>query len=83
MVGTPGYSYQVHICAEGWVYLESKNLRESIVDLIAAYFIFNIAYPKFLDAILLFFQHYVFKLKDDQRLPNAAVKLNGNQQKIN
>jgi len=82
IVGTPGYSCQVHVCAEGAVFTESKSLRDAIIDLIAAYFVFNICYPKYLDAILLFFQHYVFKLKDEQRLPNSTVKLLGNLQKI-
>jgi len=80
--GTPGYSYQVFVCAEGSVFIESKSLQNSIIDLIAAYYIFNIAYPKYLDAILLIFQHCVLKLKDDQRMPNSAVKLVGNLQKI-
>jgi len=78
VVGTPGYSYQVYVCAEGSVYIKSKSLRESIVNLIAAYFVFSIVYPKGVDVILLFFQHYVFKMKDSQRLPNAAVQLIGN-----
>ena len=83
VTGTPGqHDCQVFICAEKSIFLESQSLKDSIIDLIAVYFIFNIAYPKYLDAILLFFQHFVFKIKDQQRLPNSTVKLIGNLQKI-
>ena len=82
VVGTPGYSYQVFVCAEGSIFIESNSLQSSIIDLIAAYYVFNIVYPKYLDTILLFFQHCVMKLQDTQRMPNSAVKLVGNLQKI-
>jgi len=63
IVGTPGCSCQVHVCAEGAIFIQSKSLiRDAIIDLFAAYFVFNICYPKYLDAILLFFQHYIFNL---------------------
>ena len=80
VTGTP--ESQVFICAEKFILLESKSLKDSIIDLIGVYFIFNIAYQENVNAILLFFQHYVFKMKDQQPLPNSTAKLVGNLQKI-
>lgn len=73
---------QVFICAEGSVLLESKSIKDSIIDLISIYYIFDISYPKCLNSVLLFFQHYVFNLKDQQPLPNATAKLVTNLQKL-
>ena len=84
VTGTPGqHESQVFVGAEKFILLESKSLKDSIIDLIGVYFIFNIAYPKRANAILLFFQHYVFKIKDQQPMPNPTTKLVGNLQKIN
>jgi hypothetical protein len=41
-------------------------------DLMSAYFAFNIAYPRQLYPILLFLQHHVFGIKDNQTIPNIV-----------
>lgn len=61
---------------------ESKTVKDSIIDLIAAYYAFNISYPKSLGAILLFFQHFVMGIKDQQTIPIATSKLIGNLNKL-
>ena len=72
-VGNPDESnFQVFICAEHEVLLESKTLRDSLIDLISTYFVFDISYPKLLAAVFLFFQHHIFNLKDKQTVPNAT-----------
>ena len=38
------------------------SLKDAILDLVAFYFVFDVVYPKHLNAVLLFFQHYVFQL---------------------
>ena len=63
--------------------MESKTVQDSLIDLLAAYFVFGISYPKSLSAILLFIQHHVFKLKYDQTVPTAAIILVRNLQKLN
>ena len=74
--------FQIFICAEQSVILESKSVKDALIDLMAAYFVFDISYPKYLDSVLIFIQHYVFDLKDQQPLPSAAVKLVGNLEKL-
>lgn len=73
---------QFFICGEKDVFLESKTLKDAIIDLVAFYFVFDVAYPKYLNAILLFFQHYVFKLTDNQVVPMQVTKLVGNLKKF-
>lgn len=74
--------FQIFVCAEQSVILESRSVKDVLIDLIAAYFIFDVSYPKYLDSVLIFIQHFVFDLKDQQSLPNAAVKLVGNLEKL-
>ena len=63
--------------------MESKSIKDSLLDLMAAYFAFDIAYPKFINAILVFFQHFVIGLRDQQPIPSTVSKLAGNLQKLN
>ena len=73
---------QYFICAEQAIYLEAKTLRDVITDLITVYFVFNIAYPKSISPVLIFFQHFVFELADKQAIPPATVKLVGSLLKM-
>lgn len=57
-------------------------MKDVIIDLISTYYVYDIAYPKLLNAIFLFLQHCVFKLEDYQPLPPATLKLVGNLKKI-
>ena len=83
-MGMPGDdNAQFFVCCEQSVLVESKTVKDSIVDLIGTYFVFDITYPKPLSAILLFFQHFVFNLKDSQTLPMATSKMVSNLSKIN
>ena len=66
---------QYFIACEQMILCESKSIQDSIIDLIATYYTFNICYPKAISGILLFFQHYVFDLKDAQPLPSCTLKL--------
>ena len=74
---------QVFICSEQQELLESKSVKEGIIDLIATYFVFNIAYPKPVHGILLFLQHYVFQLTDNAPIPTTTMSLLGNLQRLN
>ena len=49
-----------------------------MLDMIAAYFVFDISYPKSTSPALIFIQHKVLGLQDDQPVPLAAAKLIGN-----
>ena len=83
ITGIPGDEQsQVFICVEGSLLLESKSIKDSMIDLIATYYTFDLSYPKCVDSVLIFFQHFIFGLKDQQRLPNATSKLIANLQKL-
>ena len=76
VTGKPGTeNSQYFISCERAILLESKTMRDACLDLIATYFVFNISYPKPVSAILLFFQHYMFDIKDKQSIPVNLSKL--------
>ena len=60
ITGTPGsINCQVFIGCEQEIFFECSSIRDSIIDLIGTYFVFNISYPKYLNSIFLFIQHFV------------------------
>ena len=61
--------------------VESNSVSDAIIDLIAAYFTFNITYPKFIKCMLLFIQHFVFGLKDSQEVPMVVTNIVRNLEK--
>ena len=73
---------QFYVCCDQGVLLEAKMVKDAIIDLIAAYYVFDITYPKGVDGILLFFQHLVFGLRDKQVIPLPALKLISNLNKV-
>ena len=73
---------QCFICVEQSIFVEVKSLTDAIIDLLATYYAFNISYPKSTSPLLIFFQHFVFGLHDQQAIPTATVKLVGNLEKI-
>ena len=74
---------QIFICCEQAVYLKGlKNIKEATFQLIATYFVCDIKYPKPLLPILVFLQHHIVQLKDEQLIPPATVKLLGNLEKF-
>jgi len=73
---------QLYIYCEHNNLLESKSVRDALLDLVAVYFVFDIWYPKSLDAILIFIQHYVMDIKDSQPVPMTTAKVVGNLLKL-
>lgn len=66
---------QYFICAEQALTTESISLRDAFLDLICAYYVYNISYPKAISGVHLFFQEIVFNIKGSQKLPLCLVKL--------
>lgn len=66
---------QYYIVVEKDVLLESDGIEGSILDLIGAYFTFDISYPKKLYPVLLFIQHVMLNIVDKQRVPNNVTIL--------
>ncbi len=50
-------------------------MQYAIIDLITAYYAFDIAYPSGISGILLFIQHNVLGMKDSQPLPPGTLRL--------
>ena len=73
---------QIFICAEKNVFLESKTIMDAVIDLISFYFVYDITYPRYVNSILMFFQHYVFQLTDKQPVSAPLTKLIGNLKNI-
>ena len=67
--------------AEFMVYVESEllvstnTLADALVDLMCAYFVFDIVYPKALYPLMLFLQHTLIGIKDSQKLPTPVCAL--------
>ena len=82
LTGCPGSEKgQIFICCEKEVFMACKTIKDGLIDLMAIYFNFDITFPKYASAIL-FFQHFVFGLKDEQPLPATTSKLITNLQKV-
>jgi len=72
---------EVFVCCEGQMFIESKSVKDSLLDLISTYFIFDIMYPKPLRNILIFLQHFVLDLADQQSVSSAVSTLVSNLEK--
>lgn len=76
VTGKPGSeNTQFFIVCEQAILLESKSVCDALVDVIATYYVFDMAYPKAVSGVLLFFQHFVFNLMDKQKSPPCLSKL--------
>ena len=61
--------------SEKKIFCESLSFIDSLKDIYAVYYVFDIAYPKPLRPLLLFLQRVVFEIKDKTPLPPAVVRL--------
>ncbi len=74
--GTAGTeNTQYFVACEQAILCEAKSIQDAVIDLIAAYYVFDIAYPSGISGILLFFQHNVLGMKDSQPLPSCTLRL--------
>ena len=81
--GNPGSdNSQFFVSFEKVVICECQSLRDAFVDLIATYYVFNVTYPKVLSGILLFFQHIIFEIRDEQTYPMNLLNLLSSLQKV-
>ena len=63
---------QYFVVVENAIFLESTDFTEALLDLLSVFFCFNIEYPKQLYPILIFLQHHVCNIKDQQVVPNVV-----------
>ena len=83
VTGKPGMeTSQTFICCDGQIYIESKSVHDAMLDLIFTYFVFDIPYPKITCSILIFLQHYVLNLPDNQTASSTVKTLVTNLEKL-
>ena len=76
ITGRPGDdNAEYFVCCEQSILIESKSFLDVIIDMMSSYYVFDISYPQHLFAVFLFFQHFVFKIKESQPHPPALSKL--------
>lgn len=73
---------QFFVVVEKQMFTESGSISRVVVDVIAAYFAFDIVYPKALYSLLIFLQHHVLGIKDGQTEPNNVKILLSSLSKI-
>lgn len=66
---------QFFVCTERNILAEGASLIEALKDLIAAFFIFDMEYPKSLYPLLIFLQRYVLNIRDSQRIPPIVTRV--------
>ena len=72
VVITSDAARQIMIVVEKEILVECHDMATALLDLISAYFSFDIAYPKPLYPVFLFIQHFMFGVVDEQPRPNAV-----------
>ena len=70
-----GSSLQVFLVVEQNVLHDISVPIAVLLGLIACYFTFNMKYPKPLNSVLIFIQHFLLCIKDKQTIPRNVVNL--------
>ena len=63
------------------VVAETSDFVETFTLLLGAFYIFNVEYPKKLEATLLFFQKFILGISDRSKLPSKVLTLMSNLKK--
>ena len=63
---------QYYVTVEKEILTESEDMRGAVIDMFAAYFAFDIAYPKQLYPVFIFIQHQMLGITDNQPIPNIV-----------
>ena len=69
------------ILVENVVVEETSDFVQAFALLLGAFYIFNVEYPKKLEAMLLFFQRFILGISDRSKLPSKVLALMSNLQK--
>ena len=69
------------ILVENVVVEETSDFVQAFALLLGAFCIFNVKYPKKLEATLLFFQRFILGISDRSKLPSKVLALMSNLQK--
>ena len=55
--------------------ISTKSVADAVADLICAYFVFDLVYPRNIYPLLVFFQHTMMGIKDVEKLPTSVMTL--------
>jgi len=63
------------LVAERVVVCEAKTVPQATQLLLAEFYVFNIAYLKYLGRLFYFYEDYLFGIKSQQTLPTSLIHL--------
>ena len=69
------------ILVENVVVAETSDFVQAFALLLGAFYVFNVEYPKKLEATLLFFQKFILGISDRSKLPSKVLTLMSNLKK--
>ena len=69
------------ILVENVVAAETSDFVQAFALLLGAFYVFNVEYPKKLQATLLFFQKFILGISDRSKLPSKDLTLMSNLKK--
>lgn len=72
-----------YVIVEGASLVQSTDIQTALIDLYSAYFVFDIAYPVEVAPVLIFMQHYIFGLKDSQKIPVSVATTVATMHRLN
>lgn len=64
-----------HVVIEQEPMCQLSNFKGALIHLMGAYFVYDIAYPKVLNSLLLMLQHHILGLADSQRDTPAVIEI--------
>ena len=67
-------NYQFFVVVERKVNIQSSRCADAITDMMCAYFVFDISYPKSIHPIL-FLLRFVLEVKDKQPIPPVVTRI--------
>ena len=74
-VVTMDAAMNIFIVAEKVVLCKAASISEATKLLLAAFYVFNIEYPKLLGGVLYFFEYYLYNIRSRKNLPIAVIQL--------
>ena len=72
-----------HIMVERESLSEVNTFKSALIHLMAAYFVYDIAYPKPFYSTLILIQHQIFEVVDKQRVPACVIEMVTSLKRIN
>jgi len=71
------------LIVEGASLVQSTDIQTALIDLYSTYFVFDIAYPVEVAPVLIFMQHYIFGLKNSQKIPVSVATTVATMHRLN